>query len=86
VILGFFKQLTASFADSRAGSAYLSAISASVFNFSASIDAILVFSSSSLATAVSCSAIALSCPTFYIKTSVSARFFSTSTILIFNSS
>lgn len=60
VIFGFLRQLTASFADSRAGSAYLSAISASVFNFSASIEAILVFSSSSLAIAVSYSAIELS--------------------------
>jgi len=35
VICGFFRQLTASFADSKAGRAAYNAVSASLFNFSA---------------------------------------------------
>jgi hypothetical protein len=85
-MFGFFKQLTASFACSRAGSAFDRAISHSPFNFSASFDAIFVFSSSSLAIFYSTSAAALSLPTLSIKTLVSACFLETSTILILSSS
>ena len=85
VICPLVKQSTASLAYLRAGNAFANSFSALLDKSSASFDATLVLSSSSLAIFYSSSAIADSLPTFSIKTSVSLLFLSTSTILIFNS-
>jgi len=85
VTCGFFKQSTAASAYFSAGSASNNGVSASFLIFSALSDASVVFLSYSFAISDSYSAIALSFPTFSIKTSVSAFFYSTSTILIYKS-